>query len=138
MKRPQRSTPARIIITPARADSTNSASGRSALEKLPIAEPAASAAAVVVVTTISRMLTASPPPIGPAMLAYSPYTGLTPTSTAEAIPSGTLAIAPGTPATASCRKVPAGGRRDLTYAGRGLKRPPLQRSGRSSGGRRCA
>ena len=72
VKRPQRSTPAMIIITPASADSTNSASGRSAPEKPLSAEPAASAAAVVVVTTISRVLTARPPPIGPAMLAYSP------------------------------------------------------------------
>jgi hypothetical protein len=73
VKRPQRNTPATIIITPARVDSMNSASGRSALEKPPKAEPAASAAAVVVVvTTISRVLTASPPPMGPAMLAYSP------------------------------------------------------------------
>ena len=61
-----------IIITPASADSTNSASGRSAAEKPLNAEPAASAAAVVVVTTISRVLTTRPPPIGPAMLAYSP------------------------------------------------------------------
>jgi hypothetical protein len=40
------------------------------------------------------------------MLAYSPYTGFTPRTTAEAIPSGTLVMAPGTPATASCRSVP--------------------------------
>ncbi len=71
-KRPQRNMPAAIIITPASADSRNRASGRSALEKPPSVEPAASAAAVVVVTTISRVLTASPPPIGPTMLAYSP------------------------------------------------------------------
>jgi hypothetical protein len=72
VNRPQRSMPAAIIITPASADSMNSASGRSAPEKGPKADPAASAAAVVVVTTISRVLTATPPPIGPAMLAYSP------------------------------------------------------------------
>ena len=90
---------------------------RSAPEKLLRVEPAASAAAVVVVTTISRVLTANPPPIGPAMLAYSPYTGFTPTSTADAIPSGTLAIARGTPATASCRNVAGSVRSDLTHAG---------------------
>jgi hypothetical protein len=72
VNRPKRSTPAAIIITPASADSTNSASGRSAPEKLPNADPAARAAAVVVVTTINRVLTARPPPIGPAILAYSP------------------------------------------------------------------
>ena len=72
VKRPQRNTPATTIITPASADSTNRASGRSAPEKAPNVEPAASAAAVVVVTTINRVLTATPPPIGPAMLAYSP------------------------------------------------------------------
>jgi hypothetical protein len=76
---------------------------------------AASAAAVVVVTTISRVLTAGPSPIGPAMLAYDPYKGLTPTSKAQAIPSGTLAIAPGTPATASWRSLPGSGRSDLTH-----------------------
>jgi hypothetical protein len=93
-------------------------------------EPAASAAAVVVVTTISRVLTASPPPIGPAMLAYSPYTGFTPTSTADAIPSGTLAIAPGTPATASCRNVAGSGRSDLTHAGSRLTLLLLRSGGR--------
>ena len=56
------------------------------------------------------------------MLAYSPDTGFTPTSRADAIPSGTLAIAPGTPATASWRGVPGSGRSDLTHAGTGLKR----------------
>lgn len=122
VKRPQRSAPAPIIITPASADSTNSASGRSALEKSPNAEPAANAAAVVVVTTISRVLTATPPPIGPAMLAYSPYTGLTPTSTAEAIPSGTLAIAPGTPATRSCRSVRRSGRSEASHPASRFKR----------------
>ena len=49
------------------------------------------AAAVVVVSTVSRVLTASPSPIGPATLAYNPYIGFTPASTADAIPSGTLA-----------------------------------------------
>ena len=56
------------------------------------------------------------------MLAYSPYTGFTPTSTPDAIPSGTLAIAPGTPATASRRSAPGSGRSDLPHAGTGLKR----------------
>ena len=63
-------------------------------------DPAANAEAVVVVITISRvLLEESPPATGPAKLAYNPNTGLTPASTAEAIPSGTLPIAPGRPAT---------------------------------------
>ncbi len=57
------------------------------------AEPAASAAAEVVVITISRVFELSPPATGPAKPAYSPWTGLTPASTAAAIPSGTLLIA---------------------------------------------
>ena len=62
----------------------------------------ASAAAVVVVITIIWVLDVSPPANGPAKLAYSPCTGFTPTSTAEAMPSGTLLIAPGNPATRPC------------------------------------
>src|SRR5262249_32387819 len=73
------------------------------------ADPAASAAAVVVVMTISRVLAVSPPVIGPAMAAYRPWIGFTPTSTAEAIPSGTFEIAPGTPAMTSWRRVARGG-----------------------------
>ena len=63
--------------------------------------PAARAAALVVVITISRVFDVNPPAIGPKPLAYSPYTGLTPARTLAAIPSGTLLIAPGRPATAS-------------------------------------
>src|SRR5689334_21312832 len=76
------------------------------------AEPAASDAAVVVVTTIIRVLEVSPPPSGPATYAYSPYAGLTPTSVALAIPSGTLLIAPGSPATRSARRSARRGRTD--------------------------
>jgi hypothetical protein len=110
--------PATIMSTPASAVSRNSASGRSAAVSGPTADPAASAAVVVVVVviTISRVLDASPPPIGPAMLAYRPYTGFTPTSTAEAMPSGTLPIAPGTPVTASRHKVSRSGRTDLNQS----------------------
>jgi hypothetical protein len=59
------------------------------------------------------------------MLAYSSYTGFTPKTTAEDIPSGTLAMAPGTPATASCRSVPgsdAGPQPSRTESTRGLAR----------------
>jgi hypothetical protein len=52
------------------------------------------------------------------MLAYTPYTGFAPTSTADAIPSGTLTIAPGTP-TASWHSVPGSRGGDLTHAGTG-------------------
>jgi hypothetical protein len=53
------------------------------------------------VITISRVLAVSPPVIGPAKLAYSPWTGFTPTKMAAAIPSGTLLTAPGNPASRS-------------------------------------
>jgi hypothetical protein len=43
----------------------------------------------------------SPPATGPNPLAYSPYTGLTPASTLDAMPPGTLLIAPGRPASTS-------------------------------------
>src|SRR6202020_484259 len=71
---------------------------------------AASEAADVVVITISRVLELSPPAIGPAKPAYRPWTGLTPTRTAAAIPSGTLPIAPGNPATMSARRCRRTGR----------------------------
>ena len=64
---PARSTPARIIITPASTDSADSASGRSELENPSAPSRVGSAAAVVVVITIGRVLTARPPPIGPAI-----------------------------------------------------------------------
>lgn len=81
------------------------------------------AAAVVVVITISRVLEVRPPAIGPAMLAYRPYTGFTPISTAEAIPSGTLLIAPGNPATTSLPKFLRSG-----FIERPQARTPLSRA----------
>ena len=66
-----------------------------------IPDPAASAPALVVAMTISRVLVPSPPATGPAKLAYRPATGLTPASTPDAIPSGTLLTAFGMPATMS-------------------------------------
>src|SRR6202034_3432920 len=68
------------------------------------AEPAASAAAEVVVITIIRVSELRPPAMRPEKLAYRPCTGLTPARTAAAIPSGTLLIAPGSPATMSARR----------------------------------
>ena len=77
------------------------AAGRCAAGTPLSAEPAASAEADVVVMTIRRVLAVSPPVIGPAKLAYRPWTGLTPTRMAAAIPSGTLLTAPGSPASRS-------------------------------------
>src|SRR6478752_7311947 len=68
-------------------------------------DAAASDAALVVVMTISRVLVPKPPTIGPMKLAYRPDTGLTPASTPQAIPSGTLLIAWGRPANRSARQV---------------------------------
>ena len=99
----------------------NRAPARSAGSTPESAEPAASAAAVVVVMTISRVLAESPPAIGPKIAAYRPWIGFTPTSTAQAMPSGTLEMAPGTPATASSRRVArdgAKGRRRAAVARR--------------------
>ena len=67
--------------------------------------PAASAEAVVVAICISCALTSALPAIGAAMLVYSPYTGLTPASVADASPSGTLTTAFTNPATMSLRTV---------------------------------
>src|SRR6516162_6076118 len=80
---------------------TGTAAGRCAAGTPCSAEPAASADADVVVMTISRVLAVSPPAIGPAKLAYRPWTGLTPAKMAAAIPSGTLPTAPGNPASRS-------------------------------------
>ena len=102
--RPSRATPAATSTTPVRMTSRATAAGRWAGGTLCRAEPAASAAADVVVMTISRVCELRPPAIGPAKPAYSPCTGLTPTSTAAAIPSGTLLIARGSPATISARR----------------------------------
>jgi hypothetical protein len=55
----------------------------------------------VVVITMRRVFADSPPVIGPAKLAYKPWTGLTPAKMAAAIPSGTLLTAPGSPASRS-------------------------------------
>src|SRR5260370_23509136 len=96
--------PAATSTTPTRITSSGIASGRSAGATFCSAEPAASAAADVVVITIIRVLELSPPATGPTKLAYSPCTGLTPARTAAAIPSGTLLIAPGSPATMSARR----------------------------------
>jgi hypothetical protein len=94
-----------IISKLASRVSAVSAPGRSA-ELIPeSAEPAASAAALVVVTSISCVLVVRPPAIGPAIDAYRPCTGLTPTSTLAAMPSGTPAIAQGTAANRSARTV---------------------------------
>src|SRR5580658_3966528 len=96
--RPSPASPAATSTTPAISASSSSASGRWASGTPRSAEPAASDAADVVVITISRVLEVSPPATGPAKPAYRPCTGLTPTRTAAAIPSGTLLIAPGRPA----------------------------------------
>src|SRR5512132_3904675 len=57
---------------------SGTAAGRCAAGTPCSAEPAASADADVVVITISRVLAVSPLVIGPAKLAYRPWTGLTP------------------------------------------------------------
>ncbi len=103
--------PASTIATPAISVSTSSAAGRSALLTFATAEPAASDAAVVVVMTIRRVLAERPPAIGPAKLAYSPWIGLTPARMPDAMPSGTLPIAPGRPATRSDLSSPRPGLR---------------------------
>jgi len=102
--RPRRARPAPTSAAPARITSSAIAPGRWSGGTPASAEPAASAAADVVVMTISRVCELSPPAMGPAKPAYSPCTGLTPASTAAAIPSGTLLIARGSPATMSARR----------------------------------
>ena len=107
-----------------------------------IASPAARAAALVVVITISCVLAAPPPTIGPAKLAYSPWIGFTPARTLAAMPSGTPAIAPGMPATASDRSVFHGGSRRsrcafiaaMLVGRRGSRRSPGHRFPRIDGG----
>jgi hypothetical protein len=76
-------------------------------------EPAVSAAALVVVITIILVLVVKPPAIRPTMLAYRPWTGLTPASTPLAMPSGTAAIALGIAASRSRLR---SARRGLTSA----------------------
>src|SRR5215207_1849715 len=98
------------MATPAMIVTRTRAWGRSAGSTPPRADPAASAAAEVVVITMSRVLDVSPPATGPAKLAYGPWIGLTPTRTAAAIPSGTLLIARGRPATRSARRFRRSGR----------------------------
>jgi hypothetical protein len=66
-----------------------------------------------------------PPAIGPAKLAYRPRTGSTPTRTAAAIPSGTLPIAPGSPATRSARRDRRSGRTEPSH------RPARPKAGES-------
>jgi hypothetical protein len=100
-------------MAPAISVRRKSAPGRSAGLNPSTAEPAASAAALVVVMAISFVLALSPPATGPAKLAYSPCTGLTPVSTLAAMPSGTLPIAPGSPASASCFSVERRGATDV-------------------------
>src|SRR3984885_778504 len=102
--RPTPASPPATRTTPTRRASSNSASGRWSAGTPCSAEPAASAAAEVVVITIRRVLELRPPAIGPAKAAYRPCTGLTPTRSAAAIPSGTLLIAPGSPAVRSARR----------------------------------
>ena len=102
--RPRRTIPAATRAIPARITSSDTACGRWAAGTLCNAEPAARPAADVVVITIIRVLELSPPTTGPAKPAYRPCTGLTPARTAAAIPSGTLLIAPGSPATMSARR----------------------------------
>ena len=99
--------PAATSAAPAMIATSGTAAGRCAAGTSRSAEPAASAEADVVVITISRVLAVSPPMIGPAKLAYRPWTGLTPAKMAAAMPSGTLPTAPGTPASRSrtrCRR----------------------------------
>src|SRR3984957_1371532 len=102
--RPTLTSPPATSTTPTMRASSSSAPGRWSAGTPCSAEPAASAAAEVVVITISRVLEERPPVIGPAKAAYRPCTGLTPTRTAAAIPSGTLLIAPGSPAIRSARR----------------------------------
>ena len=105
--RPRRRIEATTIRAPANSVSSRRAALRSWAGTPASTEPAAKAAALVVVTTIRRVLEKRPPAIGPTRLAYNPWIGLTPASTLAAMPSGTLPMAPGTPATASERRVRA-------------------------------
>src|SRR5690242_17591903 len=100
---------------PARMTSSDTAWGRWSAGTFCSAEPAARAAADVVVITIIRVLELSPPTMGPAKPAYRPCTGLTPARTAAAIPSGTLLIAPGRPATRSARRLARSGRTERSH-----------------------
>src|SRR5690606_33385040 len=74
-------------------------------------------AAAVVLTTISCVLEKRPPTSGPAMVAYSPNTGFTPTNAPFASPSGTFAMATFRPASASCRPSARVRNRRLATAG---------------------
>ena len=115
VNRPRRSRPAAIITAPAISVSRNSAAGRSSGLKFSTADPAASAAALVVVMTMSLVLAVRPPATGPAKLAYKPWIGLTPARTLAAMPSGTLPMAPGRPATASVFIVRRSGATDRSH-----------------------
>ena len=99
--RPSRRSAATIMMAPASSVSRISAEDLSASGTSASAEPAASADALVVVITMSLVLVCMPPNTGPTRLAYRPWIGLTPASTPDAMPSGTLAMAPGSPATRS-------------------------------------
>src|ERR1700712_15293 len=109
--RPSRASPAPSMRSPAISVSSVIAPARCAGATEDRADPAARAAALVVVTTIRRVLEVRPPATRPAALAYSPLTGLTPASRPEAMPSGTLPMAPGTPANISPNKVERSGSR---------------------------
>src|SRR6202046_3796789 len=102
--RPTPTSPATTSTTPTKRASNSSDAGRWSAGTPCSAEPAASAAAEVVVITIRRVLELRPPAIGPAKAAYRPCTGLPPPRPAAAIPSGTLLIAPGSPAIRSARR----------------------------------
>ncbi len=102
--RPRCTMPAATSTMPTMITSSGIAAGRSFGGTPCNAEPAASAAADVVVITIRRVLELRPPAIGPAKLAYRPWTGLTPARTAAAMPSGTRLIAPGSAASMSARR----------------------------------
>src|SRR6478609_7244069 len=102
--RPRRRIPATTKNPPASSVSRVSAPARWASSTTATPDPAASDAALVVVMTISWVLEPNPPINGPIALAYRPDTGLTPARTPEAIPSGTLLIAFGRPATRSARR----------------------------------
>src|SRR6201989_1818628 len=115
VERPRRRIPAATRTMPARITSSDTACGRWSAGTFCSAEPAARAAADVVVITIIRVLELSPPTMGPAKPAYRPCTGLTPARTAAAIPSGTLLIAPGRPATRSARRLARSGRTERSH-----------------------
>src|ERR1700678_1736182 len=132
--RPTPTSPAATSAAPTMRASSNSAPGRWSAGTPCSAEPAASAAADVVGITISRVLELRPPAIGPAKAAYRPCTGLTPTRTAAAIPSGTLLIAPGSPAVRSARRYRRSGliersHRPAAPAGARIRRSMLGPSG---------